>query len=715
MRNDDHKIAFRTDASGQIGMGHFMRCLTLADTLKRCGSRTRFLSRFLPQSMRDLLSKKGHEFRLLDSSPCKTMSNGMAHTHWLGTSQLDDARDCIRALSDQHWDWLVVDHYALDQTWESALRSSVNKIFVIDDLVDRRHDCDLLLNQNVFPAADLPYQGMLSANCGLLLGPSYALLQPDYQDFRRRAVPREGKVRTILVYFGGGDADNMTGRTLAALARIGRTDIGIDVVMPVGSPHKDDIRRQARQIAGDVRLHEVLPSLAQLMVTADLAIGAGGTTSWERLCLGLPALVVTLSDNQVMIADVLNRQQLAKWIGHYNTVSNDQLTAAIEALVNTPLSPEWSVRCRAAVDGNGAQRVVAVMAYGSGSVLKVRSASLDDGSLIGGWAECIFLSDNIIKSQDWDNGQVCYRTFLRNLGNSHLYVIETDMGATIGVVHASISNSSWNLVSAVSPAMVGHEDVGWRCLVAALRQLRNDERSVLHIHKKDILNNEAPLRRRAVNTLAPLQVAICSDESSWINDFIPGPLLEWLENGYQIFWGHDAAQLPGGDICFYLSYSRIVGKSLLAKYRNNLVVHESALPAGRGWSPMTWQVLRGADEITVTLFEASEQVDAGEIYLQTKVHLLGTELVNELRTLQAQATFDLCSEFLAGYPETACHGLQQSGTPQYFSRRTAADSRVDLALPLREQINLLRVCDNERYPAWFEFLGSRFVLKVSKW
>ena len=135
------------------------------------------------------------------------------------------------------------------------------------------------------------------------------------------------------------------------------------------------------------------------------------------------------------------------------------------------------------------------------------------------------------------------------------------------------------------------------------------------------------------------RISVCSDATSWINVYMPELLLGWSADSHEVRWAHDAEALPEGDMCFYLSYGKIVNASLLAKNKNNLVVHESDLPKGRGWSPLTWQVLEGADSIPVTLFEATEKVDSGQIYLQETIDLHGNELVEELRDLKLLRRF----------------------------------------------------------------------------
>jgi methionyl-tRNA formyltransferase len=211
-----------------------------------------------------------------------------------------------------------------------------------------------------------------------------------------------------------------------------------------------------------------------------------------------------------------------------------------------------------------------------------------------------------------------------------------------------------------------------------------------------------------------LRIAICSDRGSWINDFIPVWALQWQAAGHTCAWVHDAALLPQGHMCFYLSYGRIVPAELRARHAHNLVVHESDLPFGRGWSPLTWQVLQGEQSIVVTLFEAVDAVDAGVIYDQTVIELQGDELVDDLRRKQAVATAQLCFRFVASYRSVPLQSREQRGSPSYFRRRNSEDSRIDFDLSLREQFNLLRVCDNERYPAWFEHSGVRYKLCITR-
>lgn len=210
------------------------------------------------------------------------------------------------------------------------------------------------------------------------------------------------------------------------------------------------------------------------------------------------------------------------------------------------------------------------------------------------------------------------------------------------------------------------------------------------------------------------RIALVSDASSWI-----APYVEALAATLRV-WGHEVTSLHAFDrvhsydFAFLLSCSEIVPEKYLALNRHNLVVHESALPAGKGWSPLTWQILEGRDAIPITLFEAVAAVDAGRIYLQRTMHFDGTELVDDLRRVQGEATVALCLDFVKGYTRILAQAREQTGAESFYPRRRPADSRLDLDKTLREQINLLRVVDNERYPAFFEWKGQRYRLAVTR-
>lgn len=349
------QVIFRTDASRIIGTGHVMRCLTLAGALAKIGADVLFICREHEGHLCDLIEEQGFVVHRLPAPASGFRAEAdPIHAAWLGASWEGDAEQTGAGIKtpDVKPDWLVVDHYALDHRWEHALRPLVGRIFVIDDLADRTHDCDLLLDQNLVAGMQTRYAGKVPEDCRLLLGPEYALLQPIYAELHDRLSPREGPVRRILISFGGADRDNLTGRALAAFLSLNRPDIDVDVVISDSSPYVLDIQNQVAGHA-NIHLHGNLPTLAPLMARADLAIGAAGTTSWERLCLGLPALVVTLAENQRPIADGLHRQGLVRWLGHKDEVTEQSLRRALTELIEEGIDEEWSLRCRSTVDGKG--------------------------------------------------------------------------------------------------------------------------------------------------------------------------------------------------------------------------------------------------------------------------------------------------------------------------------------------------------------------------
>ena len=212
---------------------------------------------------------------------------------------------------------------------------------------------------------------------------------------------------------------------------------------------------------------------------------------------------------------------------------------------------------------------------------------------------------------------------------------------------------------------------------------------------------------------AKLSVTLVSDRDSWLNADLPGLQAALEADGHQVRRVHEPAEIEAGDVAFLLSLGRLVAPEVLRRNANNLVVHESALPQGRGWSPLTWQVLEGKNEIPVTLLEAVAAMDAGDIYARECLQLRGDELVPELRAAQAAATIRLCRDFVARYPFILAEGRAQSGVATVYPRRRPADSRLDPDKTLKEQFNLLRVCDPVRYPAFFELAGRRYEVRVS--
>ena len=356
------KVVFRTDASVNIGTGHVIRCLTLAKVLRRNGANCQFVCRNHYGNLVELIQKEG--FPTIELKTNQPNKNNQQHTRsapnyseWLGVDMALDARQTIDGLAGKAVDLLVVDHYALDYRWEEMLRPYTRVIMAIDDLADRAHDCDLLLDQNL--AADMlsRYDRRLPSGCVKLLGPSYALLQEEYARLHSNFLLRQYPVKRILIFFGGTDSHNCTGLSISAFLSLSRDDIALDVVINPRDPKAMEIIEMANNNPA-IKIHNRLPSLAGLIRKADLAIGAGGATTWERCCLGLPAIVITVADNQVPVAKMLAAEGIINWVGHYDSISVELLADSLrEVLVRSDLVA-WSRKCIELVDGMGSNRVM---------------------------------------------------------------------------------------------------------------------------------------------------------------------------------------------------------------------------------------------------------------------------------------------------------------------------------------------------------------------
>ena len=305
-RNVNHmRIAFRTDASVQIGTGHVMRCLSLAKALREKGAICRFICRDHPGNLLDFIRQQGFEAEALpmpeDQQPLgETEVPALAHAAWLGCDWTTDVAQTKAALGGTAVDWLIVDHYALDARWERALAENYCRLMVIDDLADRPHECDLLLDQNLGRTQD-DYNGLLPARTATLIGPHYALLRPEFAQLRIESLARRAKpqLKQLLITMGGVDKDNATGRVLDALRScVLPPDLQITVVMGPHAPWLKKVQEQAAQMPWPTQILAGVNDMARLMTGSDLAIGAAGGTAWERCCLGLPALVVVLAANQ---------------------------------------------------------------------------------------------------------------------------------------------------------------------------------------------------------------------------------------------------------------------------------------------------------------------------------------------------------------------------------------------------------------------------------
>ena len=400
-------VAIRVDASMTMGTGHVVRCLTLADMLRTRGVRCHFVCREHPGHMIDAIRQRGFDVTALPSGasgfqPASAADVPLsAHAGWLGCDWSYDANQTLHAVQAIKPDLLVIDHYAIDIHWEKALRSHVHRIMVIDDLADRAHECDLLLDQNWF-GDDMArrYQGLTPDHCVTLLGPGYALLKPEYATLRAHMPPRDGEVRRLLVFMGGSDPTNETGKVIEALKHPDLMHLLVDVVVGANHPDPLGIASKAEARHGTC-VHRGLPSLAGLMMRADLMVGGGGATTWERMCLGLPSVVLCIASNQAEMNRALSRAGYLESLGSKDDVEIKRISEVVRAFIESrEVLVEMSRRCRELVSGDGASRVCDALLQtadersspsaghapsSTAEALRVRYASADDAEMLFEW------------------------------------------------------------------------------------------------------------------------------------------------------------------------------------------------------------------------------------------------------------------------------------------------------------------------------------------
>jgi len=397
------KVAFRAESSAAIGTGHVMRCRALQEALA--------------------------------------------------------TRGAVVVSPGEQSDWLVVDHYSLDETWEKQQRQKAARIAAIDDLADRKHDCDLLLDQNFFPDAASRYDGLVPARCRKLLGPRFALLRKEFSTTRRNLRERNGIVRRILVSFGGIDAGNETSKVISLLKPL---RLAVDVVAGAANPHANRIARECAE-AG-FTFHRQATNMAELMAAADLAVGAGGSTTWERCALGLPTLQVAIAPNQEALSVALADAGLVTFLGGSITVE------AIKDAINNPEKlQQQSERMKALVDGEGAKRVAAALFASPESRISLRVANSADAELYFDW-----VNDPEVRRQSFDGRPVAWADhavwFGRRLADAVLLVAEDEVGVPLGQVRFE-SAGAWRVNYSIAAEFRG-VGLGGRMLSMAMAELQ---------------------------------------------------------------------------------------------------------------------------------------------------------------------------------------------------------------------------------------------------
>ena len=325
------KVAFRVDVSPQIGFGHLSRCLSLAQALKTNGAEVSFILSNLSHAVKAEFEEK-HGFSV----------------HILGDDISIDG--CAKILK-QGCDWLIIDGYSFDINFERAMRPFVSHLAVIDDLV-RTHDCDLLIDQNLGRQIS-DYEGKVPKGCEILAGPAYALLDQSFIKERMKGVTPRKSLGRVLCYFGGGQVERVI---ISAMEALDEQGLAYDLVL--GGNSFSHVRKKAKD-SSFCHLFDYVDDMASLMSKASLFLGSGGMTNWERCCLGLPSLIVTVADNQTPATKALAQRGALLYLGSSETIQTVDLGHGLATLKKAPqLLESLGQRALEIVDGRGIDRVV---------------------------------------------------------------------------------------------------------------------------------------------------------------------------------------------------------------------------------------------------------------------------------------------------------------------------------------------------------------------
>ena len=332
-----------------MGTGHLMRCLVLADLLKKNGTTVEFICRSHKGDSIDKIISNDFKVYELAAPKNNELETSSQYSQWLGVKQKKDADDCVDLIKLEKVNWVIVDHYGIDEQWHKQIKPYCEKLMVIDDLADRKFDCHLLLNQNLGIEKKC-YDNKVPLDCTLLLGTKYALLRPEFSSLRYKAITKRkntSSVNDIIISMGGNDINNITHSILENIPN----NYNITVVLGKNSPHNKMLKNYIK----DKNIEIVIDSnnMAELMLDADLAIGAGGSSSWERCCLSLPAFVFLIDENQRMTVQKLVKFGSVKLIKNIESIKN-----YLEDIQNNISS--WTSMTRKSkniCDGLGADRV----------------------------------------------------------------------------------------------------------------------------------------------------------------------------------------------------------------------------------------------------------------------------------------------------------------------------------------------------------------------
>lgn len=411
-------ITFRVDASAKIGLGHLSRCLTLATGLALRGAGIRFICADLPDNLADTIQKSGFA---VDVVPM--------------TSLREDAERTIALLKASGSECLILDHYGLGLEWEEQVKRGVRSLVVIEDLPDRTHACDVLLDSGCAPEASSRYQNRVPASCQLFLGPQFALLREEFSRFRPADNRERGPLRNVAIAFGGVDFTRESFKVLAAIEKNSGT-LSFDLFTSSLNPALEELRGKVATLS-NVTLHVDSQEMAKHLSSADLAIGAGGISAWERCCLGVPTLLICTADNQRENCHFLSKTGAARFLGDSASITPSDIARALEDAKDPNWRRSSAEVARSLCDGRGVARVAKALLPVS---ITMRRAQALDEDMILSWrnhdtVRSFMFNTEVIAVED-------HRQWFRNMlgDTTQVFLIGESPGlGPVGVVKFNLS------------------------------------------------------------------------------------------------------------------------------------------------------------------------------------------------------------------------------------------------------------------------------------
>ena len=648
------RIGIRVDASYGIGSGHVFRCANLATALQSIGITPIFFMREGSNSLTELVNELGFNVVAL------TLPYAGSHENPFFLDIAKDAQFFIDHAISQSIDAVLVDHYGVDADWESRV-GRFFPVFAIDDFLDRHHSAKLVINPNYLCREDAELFKLNSPGSDCLSGSMFALMK-SHSCFDSRFSQSILSLPPISLYFGASDPGGITLSVLQILLEEIKVKNSIHVIVGINSNHKEKIVGLAQQF-DNVQIHEFVDDLGSIFSIAPIAIGAGGSSIWDRLLFKNHSLVIAIADNQVPLSKNLASIGVIDFIGEFSDLTRQELLFRIENHIRNYENFSFD-DSKMLLDRHGTKRVALLIKLAMGEMIDFRlSQSVDSKSENGVPAEFDLM---------W----------------LELFICKISVNQNRNVLKILIRDSAFSECLRKF-GILSIEDV-----VA---------RNLSRMYPASFLSFGATQGKSVIFLI---------DEDSWLLNYLWSAIHRFSQLGFNLLVTHSLDSCPSADVCVVLGYTKILNSKARDRFGSVVVVHESPLPKGRGWSPMTWRVLEGVKEMNLTLFEAADDVDSGDIYLQSRVALTGIELIEDLRRIQASESVQLIEHFLSSFPKILSRGQAQVGDPTYYPRRRPIDSRCSSASTIDEIFELLRVSDPDKYPVTFEKNGQVFTLSI---